>query len=316
MDPVETNGRSATSEKPAAESIEASKVSPVGTSVNSASRILPAQGTPVPCPACGAAQDEVSTNSLYIYANGKVAWRFPDPSVEREIAQATGRAETAGKTDRQAFYQVLRSHENRSLARQLCWIFMIQGIETYILRPRDPADFDLLVEAIEPHPTQWISTVVGVRGPLAPPEFCNGLMIPIVIVDRIHTYSEESLIEAIPRPEGVPPEEFQAAARELFDRIMQMSDNAGSTDEHRALNYLATQYAAFHERGYKEFARGYSLTAIETRPLLLSGRRNVDVILSFREREKDFTNKFFVRVDVHGEFPFLRNKLASYVDRT
>jgi hypothetical protein len=72
----------------------------------------------------------------YVYVLGQIEARFPRPSVEKEMAQATGRAETAGRTDQQAFYQVLSRRENRYLARQMCWVLMIQGLETYILQPR------------------------------------------------------------------------------------------------------------------------------------------------------------------------------------
>ena len=46
-------------------------------------------------------------------------------------------------------------------------------------------------------------------------------------------------LKAIPRPEGVKAGEFEAAAGDVFDRILLMADNAGSADGHRALNYLA-----------------------------------------------------------------------------
>jgi PatG C-terminal len=49
-------------------------------------------------------------------------------------------------------------------------------------------------------------------------------------------------VKSIPRPEKISEADFRPAAQELFDRIMQMSDNAGATDEHRALNYLAVRY--------------------------------------------------------------------------
>ena len=71
--------------------------------------------------------------------------------------------------------------------RQLCWVLTIEGLDTYILHPRDPADFDLLVEAIRPTPRLTdVDCVVGVRGPIAPPEMCNGLMVPIVAFDQIY----------------------------------------------------------------------------------------------------------------------------------
>ena len=207
--------------------------------------VAPAQ--PAPCPTCGAA---AGSPASYIYALGQIETRFPRPSVEKELAQATGRAETAGSTDRQAFQNVLSQRENRYLARQLCWVLTVQGLETYILQPRDPADLDLLIGALRgpPDPVPWISTVIGVRGPIAPPEYCNGLMIPIVAFDQIYTFSKDALIEAIPRPDSIPAERFGAAARELFDTIIQMTDNAGATDENRAMNYLAVRYPTIYAR--------------------------------------------------------------------
>src|SRR6516164_954439 len=61
----------------------------------------------------------------YIYALGRVEPRFPSLAVEREFAQATGRAETTGLSDRAALHAVLTERPNRYLARQLCWVFTI-----------------------------------------------------------------------------------------------------------------------------------------------------------------------------------------------
>ena len=141
-------------------------------------------------------------------------------------------------------------------------------------------------------------------------------MIPIVFVDQTYTFSRESLIEAIPRPEGADDEHFGAASRELFDRIMQMTDNAGATDEHRALNYLAVRYPAIYAKAADEFAGNSSLSAVEVRPSPLSGTRRVmEVIFSYTNRNTDFTEKFFVRCDVTEEFPYLVTKLSPYYDR-
>ena len=297
--------------------VEPKEASPAIVPTNSAPGALLAQVAPAPCPTCGVAGAQgTPTTSSYVYALGQIEARFPRASVEREMAQATGRAETAGRTDQQAFHDALSRRENRYVARQMCWVLTIQGLETYILVPRDPADIDLLIGAIEPHGSPWLSTVIGVRGPIAPPDYCNGLMVPIVIFDQIYTFSRETLIEAIPRPEQIPAQQFGATAHELFDRIMQMTDNAGATDEHRALNYLTLRYPAIYAKAAEEFARDYSLTAIETRPSPLSGTRKViEVIFAFTNRNTDFTEKFFVRVDVSEEFPFLVTKLSSYYDR-
>jgi hypothetical protein len=253
----------------------------------------------------------------YVYAIGRVEARFPNLGAEKEFAQATGRADNAGKTDQAAFHAVLSKRENRYLLRQLCWVLTIQGLETYLLAPRDPADIDLLVEAIRPAPApNDIDVVIGVRGPIAPPEMCNGLMVPILAFDQIYSFDRGALIEAIPRPEKTNAEEFKAAAEELFDRVIQLTDNAGATNDHRALNYLAMRYPAIYSKAAEEFGRDFSLTAVEVRPSLLSSTRNiVDVIFSYTNRNTDFTEKFFVRCDMTEEFPFLVTKLSPYYDR-
>ncbi len=274
-----------------------------------------------PCPTCGAgalAAEHTAAAPAYAYALGRIEARFPRPSVEKEFAQATGRADTAGKTDRAAFHAVLALRENRYLARQLCWVFTVQGLETYILQPRDPADFDLLIDAIKGpgDPGPWMSLVIGVRGPVASPELCNGLMVPIVAFDQIYSFDQAALIKAIPRPKGMAEKQFAPAAEELFARVMQLTDNAGATDEHRALNYLAMRYPAVYATVADEFARDFSLSGVDARPSALSSTRNiVEVIFSYTNRNTDFTEKFFVRIDVTEEFPFLVSKMAPYYDR-
>ncbi len=103
---------------------------------------------------------------------------------------------------------------------------------------------------------------------------------------------------------------------ELFDRIMYMADNAGATDEHRTLNYLAVRYPPIYATAADAFGRNSALTGVEVRPSRLSGARNiVDVVFSYANRQTDVTEKFFVRVDVTEEFPFLVTKLSPYYDR-
>ena len=269
----------------------------------------------VPCPTCASAAASMPVS--YVYAIGRVEARFPRLSVEKEFAQALGRGESAGQTDQQAFYNALSKRENRYLARQLCWVMTIQGLETYLLQPRDPADFDQLVQAIRPQPSPLdLDVVIGVRGPIAPPELCNGLMVPIVAFDQIYSFDRDSLIKAVPKPEKMTPKQFAPAAEELFARIMQMTDNAGATDEHRALNYLTMRYPAVYATAAEQFARDFSLTGVETRPSALSGTRKiVDVIFSYTNRNTDFTEKFCVRVDATEEFPFLVTKMSPYFDR-
>lgn len=274
---------------------------------------LAPQAAEAECPTCAMAAYATS----YVYALGQIEARFPRLSVEKEFAQASGRADTAGKTDQQVLFEVLSKRESRYLARQLCWVLMIQGLETYILQPRDPADYQLLIEAIRPRPSPLdIDVVIGIRGPIASPELCNGLMVPIVAFDQLYSFDRHALIQSIPRPENADEAQFGPAAEGVFERIRRITDNAGATDEHRALNYVAMRYPAIYARAAEEFGRDFSLAAVAARQSPLSGTRNIiDVIFAFTNRNTDFTERFSVRVDVTEEFPFLVTKMSPYYDR-
>lgn len=292
---------------------------PSSPEFNAASSVTPQteEGT---C-GCTAGTDSGANGSKmppsYIYAIGRIQPRFPNLAAEKEFVQATGRTETTGKTDQQAFHAVLSKRENRYLVRQLCWVLSIQGLETYLLVPRDPADIDLLIEATRPAPSpKDIDVIIGVRGPIAPPEMCNGLMIPIVVFDQIYSFDSDSLIKAIPKPEKTTVAQFGLAAEELFDRIMQLTDNAGATDEHRALNYLSMRYSDIYAKAAEQYGYDCSLTGVDILPSSLSGTRKIlKAIFSYTNRKIGFIDKWFVRIDVTEEFPFLVTKMSPYYDR-
>jgi len=259
---------------------------------------------------------EVS-ETTYIYAMGKIEPRFPSISIEKEFAQATGRGDAKGLTDRQTMHTILSKRENHYIARKICWVMTIEGLETYILKPRDPGDIDLLLEAVRSEPSRNdLDVVIGIKGPMAPPQLCNGLQVPIVFFDQVYSFDVGSLIKSVPRPEKKAAKEFEPVATELFERIMQMADNAGAIDEHRALNYLTVRYPAIYAIGAQEFERNCSLTGIEVLPSRLSGvRKIVDVVFTYTNRETDVLEMFFVRVDVTEEFPFLVTKMSQYYER-
>jgi hypothetical protein len=256
--------------------------------------------------------------SSFVYALGRIQPRFPSPGLEKEYAQVVGRAaDTAGQTDPQAMQSTLARKENRYLVRKLCWVLTIEGIETYILQPRDSSDFDLFTDALRPAPRPTdVDIVVGIRGPIAPPQMCNGLMVPIVVVDQIYSFDVDGLIKSIPRPKGVQENQFRSTAEDLFYRIMQLADNAGATEEHRALNYLAVRYSAIYAHTTEMHGKDFSLSGVEVRPSRLSGTRKiVDVIFSYTNRNTDVIEKYFIRVDVTEEFPFLVTKLSPFYER-
>jgi PatG Domain len=144
---------------------------------------------PCGCGGGGRLNNNVSTTPSYIYAIGRIQPRFPNPSVEKEFVQATARSETKGLADTEALSSVLSQKQNRYLVRQICWVLNIEGLETYILVPRDPSDYDLLVEALRPTPRVTdVDVIIGLRGSMASPQMCNGLVVPVVMFDQIYSF--------------------------------------------------------------------------------------------------------------------------------
>jgi hypothetical protein len=269
------------------------------------------------CPTCEAAAGGETGPPSYVYALGTISTRFPSPSIEKEFTQSAAAGETASLTDQQVLYNTLKEH--RHLAHEVCWIFSVETVEVYILVPRDVLMLDQFIESIKPGTRGLdVDVVIGTRGPMAPPEMCNGLTVPLVIVDRLYSFDRPALVNAIPKPEVLvmSDEEFRASAGELFERIQQIADNTGATDEHRALNYLAVRYPAIYNHEAQMNARDFSLASVNALPSRLSGTRKLyDIVLSYRNRTTDVVEKYYVRVDVTEKYPYLDRKLSPYYER-
>lgn len=255
-----------------------------------------------------------------VYAIGKVEPQVPSVAIQKELDQAISQIDTSGQTDREAVCSALESRHNRYLARQLCFTFNVGNVPTYLLVARDPADVELFVEATRPRPqASDLDIIIGQRGPVTPPQVCNGIGLPMVITDQIYSFDRESLVQSIPRPETISAndeDQFRASAAELFDRMLQSTDNSGAQDEHRAINYLAMRYPAIYATAADAHGRNLSLSAIEAHRSRLSGARNImDVVFTYTNRNTDVSEKYFVRVDVTEKFPFLVSKIAPYYER-
>ena len=145
---------------------------------------------------------------------------------------------------------------------------------------------------------------------------CNGLMLPVVKIDQIYSFDRDELIKAIPKPKGTNDNQFIKTAEALFQHVMQITDNVGSIDEHRAVNYLSVRYDQIYNRTQLMQDRNFSLHGLEVRlSRLTSIRKIVDIIFTYEERSSAATEKWFARVDVTEEFPFLVSPLQQFFER-
>lgn len=264
-------------------------------------------------PSSGIRREETTR---YIYAIGSIQARFPNISVEKEFAQAVHEGETKNLTNQEVLYQILNDKKNSYLAREVCWVFTVENIDTYILQPRDSGELTKLIESIKPVKGVDTDVIIGVRGPVAPPHMCNGLQVPLVLCNQIYSFMLDEFVDSIPKPERMEDEAFKAAAKDMFFRIMQLADNVGEMDEHRAVNYLALRYDAVYAHTMEMLAADKFLKSVEVRTSRLSGTRKImDVIFSYVNRKTDVTEKYFTRVDVSGQWPFLVSKLQPFYER-
>jgi hypothetical protein len=279
---------------------------------------------------CGCAKCAGASAPLgYVYAVGAIEARFPSRDIEKEFRQVITERDTLGITEGELLYAVLSRGENLYLAREMCWVFHIAGIDTYILQPRSQVELTDMIAAISPNLMQIeYDVVIGLRGGNAPPQMCNGLELPVVMVNQVYSFTMGQFAENVPlpkRPEFNPThpnykeavQKFRDTVPQTFGRMRQLADNAGETDEHRALNYVSLRYPNIYSLSYeKENLGENSLTGVEVLPSRLAGARQVkDVVFTFTNRSTSVQEKYFTRVDVTGQFPFLVSPLQIFYDR-
>jgi hypothetical protein len=95
---------------------------------------------------------------------------------------------------------------------------------------------------------------------------------------------------------------------------MQLTDNAGVTDEYRPRNYPAVRYPAIYAAAAEAHALEFSLSGIEVRLSRLNRMRKVvNSIFSYTNCHIAVSKKYFVRVNATEELPFLVINMSPYV---
>jgi len=252
-----------------------------------------------------------------IYSLGKIRAAFPNTSLEKEFDAAAQAIGAQGPRD-QLFYQVLSQGENIDIARNICFIFQIDSIDTYILKPRDYVELAQFITALDVSLETPLDGIIGIKGPLAPPEMCNGLQLPMVVVNKSFITNKSEFVGAIASAAGVS----EGLAQSVLEMILGLTDNTGATDEYRAINYLAVKYLEIYqitaqmlapEQTPGGFQGVYYLVGVTAQLANVQGtRRIVNVIFQYRQRDTSQSAYWFTTVDVTGLYPFLVSQFAPY----
>ena len=268
----------------------------------------------LPSPSPGFLTAAEAEAPAFVYALGRIEPRFPNAAVAAAVVEALRRS-NGENLNGQRTLSLLSESENRHLLRQVCWVLSGQGAPRYLLQLASLADFDALIDRFRAsrRPTE-VDVVIGRCSPVAAPEMAPRSLTRVA-VEQLNRLDVRALIQALPRPLRMA-HGCSAAAEHLFTTIEQLPHNRGTSDEHRALNYLVAHSTAVYANVADCYARDALLTGISTRLPEHGGRRLVDVVLSYASRRTEVREHYLVRVDVSETFPFLATPLAPFFDRS
>ncbi|MBV9038872.1 MAG: hypothetical protein JO182_30585 [Acidobacteriaceae bacterium] len=267
--------------------------------------VIPAQA----CPTCNAPRTQAQmTPNSWVYVIGDVDARFPSLAVEKEVIGAMAQADTAGLSNEAALQRVLDISSNAYLVREMCWVLLVQGVETYVLVPHYSQDYPMLVEAARLE----LSAVIGTLGPIANPDVCNGLTLPFLIFDVIYSFDRPRFVAEMPVPEGADAERFRATATDIFDQIVQLITSG--TGMERALAYLLMKDPRLYYLIADAYNRNAQLSAVELKPAPVMSTHNlVDVIVRTQDRGIGVQSSIYARVALAAKLPYVITYWQPYL---
>ncbi|RFS26219.1 hypothetical protein DVR12_00055 [Chitinophaga silvatica] len=270
---------------------------------------------------CGSSGGNLPIGLGDVYAIGNIYPTFPNKSLEEEYMYAYQEFKAQGPPNA-LFYQVLSQGKNLYIAERMCWILSIQGIDSYILIPRSNVELHHFIAALEPVfvGERKFDVVLGTRGPLASPERCNGLQLPTLVANLTYYFTFNQFVDAM---EGNIPGIPRNIVESTLSQMLLITDNAGETDAHRALNYLTVRSREIYFMAWQmqssiaeaPYPPGvYFLQGVDIQRSNVQGtRRIMDVIFQFQARDTAETIYYYLKVDVTGMFPFMASRhLARY----
>jgi hypothetical protein len=274
--------------------------------------VIPAQ-----CPSCQAGtqipqpvSNPVPNQMAYVVCD--VDPVYPDLGVEKYALMKMKMEKVDFKaTSKEKALQLVLEHYP-DLARQMCYVALVQEAQTYLLMAKFPdIGYPMLVEAAKSE----ISAVIGTVGPTASPDMCNGLTLPILFFDTIFNFDKKAFIAQIPVPHGVDKDNFRKAADDLWDQLVPLIGLGTGTS--RALAHLI-----FSDEGLwllavtQQLNHGAELKSLETQLAPATATTLVNVKATFLYRDNLIEKTFFKIVDVSNMFPVTLGPWRQWIGST
>ena len=279
---------------------------------------------------------ELSGAFGFIYAIGRVVATFPTKDIEKEFQQLLTPDDLKVPSFEERIYRVLSRGENLFLAREMAWVFQIEDVSTYLLQPRSDVELTQFIASLkQDDPTQvQYDTIIGVHEPLPPPGAPDG-NLPWVTVNRLFHFTTRHFVDSVPLPDAIntmpdgPAKQqaistFRALVLAIFESMLQLADNTGDTDDHRALNYVSLNYPDIYAIPWTlgpanpqtpGQPSSLSFVGVDVRRSALSGARTIIDVIFHYTQPSGLNSRFYTSVDTTGQFPFLVTKLQPYFER-
>lgn len=248
-----------------------------------------------------------------VYAFGALRSAFPSRSMAEEMTHAVESLHAGGSVARYFTaptgygLELLGQGEYDYLLRDACFILTIGPVDAYLVQPRTyPELYSLIAASNQATTPSVLSAVIGTLGPVAGPEACNGLQLPIVYCDQVVSFERKMVEHFYDASAGDARKLASLPASQL---LLQMTDNMGVSPEHRALNYVAVRYPAIYGALERMTQRGFRLIRIEATASASEGAR--DVVFVYQDHDVGQVVEWRCTVDVSGEYPFLVRRLSS-----
>jgi len=252
----------------------------------------------------------------YIYAVGELKPVFPTLDLQKEFESAAKALQVSEKD----YYGVFSTEGQpyMYIAEQTRWILSINNIDAYLIVPRSQLELNDIINALKP-PSNTIeksmTVIIGQKGPMAPPDFCKGLQLPIVVCSQLYFFTLDQLMS------GLNSGDIDAEVISDVINSLEFKPNDGASAKDRAVNYLAFRYPEIYRKTASlknppanSGAESQSLVNITTKPSDIStGRTIIDVIFKFQSNSSGALSYWYCGVDTTGQFPFLSSPIQTYV---
>ena len=299
-----------------------------------------------------------------VYAYGTIQARFPSLSVEKEffqsvninhllpdaekgIYQSVSNASDLKRLNelinaKNSLYKVLSQLDqsgevlsqpdqsdhlnNLYLAREMCWVLQSRRDQPlYLLDIANDARLAELVRLLKVDGAGKKASIiaVGQARPLASNWACNGINAPVAALLSLTPVNPEGFCQTLQSQiNGLDASKCAL----IVSQLLTLTDNAGRTDEQRALNYALLNYLKIYQLAYSLLygggmdccgrplagEGGYRLDGVRTEPAQGSGRL-VKLLFSFTGNQPGMRQLWYCVVNVSGNYPFIAEELTQTI---